>query len=131
MKKTAKGIVVILAAVMFVLCFSTQGSAKVNNRAKKLTKEFTNYAAYMAVDQALESVRNHKIGAVPNHLRDAHYKGAAKLGHGIGYKYAHDYPDHYVKQQYLPDELLGTTFYEPTENGYEKNIKEYLERIRK
>ena len=88
-------------------------------------------AAYMAVDQALESVRNHKIGAVPNHLRDAHYKGAAKLGHGIGYKYAHDYPDHYVKQQYLPDELLGTTFYEPTENGYEKNIKEYLERVRK
>ena len=88
-------------------------------------------AAYMAVDQALESVRNQKIGAVPNHLRDAHYKGAAKLGHGIGYKYAHDYPDHYVKQQYLPDELLGTTFYEPTENGYEKNIKEYLERIRK
>ena len=75
-------------------------------------------AAYMAVDQALESVRNHKIGA-------------KKLGHGIGYKYAHDYPDHYVKQQYLPDELLGTTFYEPTENGYEKNIKEYLERIRK
>ena len=88
-------------------------------------------AAYMAVDQALESVRNHKIGAVPNHLRDAHYKGAANLGHGIGYIYAHDYPDHYVKQQYLPDELLGTTFYEPTENGYEKNIKEYLERIRK
>ena len=88
-------------------------------------------AAYMAVDHALESVRNHKIGAVPNHLRDAHYKGAAKLGQGIGYKYAHDYPDHYVKQQYLPDELLGTTFYEPTENGYEKNIKEYLERIRK
>ena len=78
-------------------------------------------AAYMAVDHALESVRNHKIGAVPNHLRDAHYKGAAKLGHGIGYQYAHDYPD----------ELLGTTFYEPTENGYEKNIKEYLERIRK
>ena len=88
-------------------------------------------AAYMAVDQALESVRNHRIGAVPNHLRDAHYKGAAKLGHGIGYKYAHDYPDHYVKQQNLPDELLGTTFYEPTENGYEKNIKEYLDRIRK
>ena len=88
-------------------------------------------AAYMAVDHALESVRNHKIGVVPSHLRDAHYKGAAKLGHGIGYKYAHDYPDHYVKQQYLPDELLGTTFYEPTENGYEKNIKEYLERIRK
>lgn len=88
-------------------------------------------ASCMAIQKAMETVRNQKIGAVPNHLRDAHYKGAAKLGHGIGYKYAHDYPDHYVKQQYLPDELVGTTFYEPTENGYEKNIKEYLERIRK
>ena len=88
-------------------------------------------ASCMAIQKAMETVRNKKIGAVPNHLRDAHYKGAAKLGHGIGYKYAHDYPDHYVEQQYLPDELVGTTFYEPTENGYEKNIKEYLERIRK
>ena len=87
-------------------------------------------AAYMAVDQALESVRNHKIGAVPNHLRDAHYKGAAKLGHGIGYKYAHDYPDHYVKQQYLPDEVKEERFYIPTENGYENHIKEYLKHLR-
>ena len=87
-------------------------------------------AAYLAVDAALENVRNYKT-TVPAHLQDSHYKGAAKLGHGIGYKYAHDYPENYVKQQYLPDELLGTTFYEPTENGYEKNIKEYLERIRK
>lgn len=87
-------------------------------------------AAYLAVDKALETVRNHKIGEVPNHLKDSHYKGAEKLGHGIGYQYAHNYPDHYVKQQYLPDELLGTRFYEPTENGYEKRIKDYLEHIK-
>lgn len=87
-------------------------------------------AAYLAVDKALETVRNHKIGEVPNHLKDSHYKGAEKLGHGIGYQYAHDYPDHYVKQQYLPDELLGTRFYEPTENGYEKRMKDYLEYVK-
>ncbi len=86
-------------------------------------------AAYLAVDEALSMVRNHKIGEVPNHLKDAHYKGAAKLGHGIGYQYAHDYPGHYVKQQYLPDELIGTKFYKPTENGYEKTIKEYLDSL--
>ena len=88
-------------------------------------------SAIMAIDDAMASVQNEKISGVPNHLKDAHYKSAGKLDHGNGYKYAHDYPDHYVKQQYLPDELLGTTFYEPTENGYEKNIKEYLEKIRK
>ena len=87
-------------------------------------------AAYMAVDQALESVRNHKIGAVPNHLRDAHYKGAAKLGHGIGYKYAHDYPNHYVKQQYLPDEIQGEKFYELSDMGYEKKLKEHMKFIK-
>lgn len=86
-------------------------------------------AAYLAVDEALSMVRNHKIGEVPNHLKDAHYKGAAKLGHGIGYQYAHDYPGHYVKQQYLPDELIGTKFYKPTENGHEKTIKEYLDSL--
>lgn len=86
-------------------------------------------AAYLAVDEALSMVRNHKIGEVPNHLKDAHYKGAEKLGHGIGYQYAHDYPGHYVKQQYLPDELIGTKFYKPTENGYEKTIKEYLDSL--
>lgn len=87
-------------------------------------------AAYMAVDQALEAVRKRKNGMVPNHLRDSHYKGASKLGRGIGYQYAHNFPGHYVKQQYLPDELLGTVFYEPTENGYEKNIKKYLDSLR-
>ena len=88
-------------------------------------------SAVNAISEAMETVKNTMTAPVPSHLQDAHYKSSSKLGHGIGYKYAHDYPDHYVKQQYLPDELLGTTFYEPTENGYEKNIKEYLERIRK
>lgn len=88
-------------------------------------------AAYVAIDQALEVVRKHQVSDIPMHLKDAHYKGAAKLGHGVEYKYAHNYPNHYVKQQYLPDSLVGTTFYEPTENGYEKVIREYLEKIRK
>ena len=87
-------------------------------------------AAFMFLPQALEAVRKRKNGMVPNHLRDASYKGASKLGRGIGYRYAHDYPGHYVKQQYLPDELMGTVFYEPTENGYEKNIRKYLDSLR-
>jgi putative ATPase len=67
---------------------------------------------------------------VPTHLQDAHYKGSAKLGHGIGYQYAHDYPKHYVNQQYLPDELVGTKFYEPTEIGYEKRVQEHMRWLR-
>ena len=86
-------------------------------------------AAYLAVDAALETVRNYKT-TVPVHLQDSHYKGAAKLGHGIGYKYAHDYPEHYVEQQYLPSEIKDMKFYEPTEIGYEKNIKEHLNRLK-
>lgn len=86
-------------------------------------------AAYLAVDAALENVRNYKT-TVPVHLQDSHYKGAAKLGHGIGYKYAHDYPEHYVEQQYLPNEIKDMKFYEPTEIGYEKNIKERLNRLK-
>ena len=70
------------------------------------------------------------ITTVPVHLQDAHYKGSAKLRHGIGYKYAHDYPNHYVKQQYLPDELKEERFYVPTENGYEKKIKAHLKHLR-
>ena len=87
-------------------------------------------AACMAVFHASESVKSVRT-TVPPHLQDSHYKGAAKLGHGVGYKYAHDYPNHYVEQQYLPAEILGSHFYEPTENGYEKNIRDYLERIRR
>ncbi len=86
-------------------------------------------AAYVAIDAALESVRNVRT-TVPVHLQDAHYRGAEKLGHGIGYKYAHSYPEHYVKQQYLPDEIKDARFYEPTEIGYERGIKERLERLR-
>ena len=82
-------------------------------------------AAYLAVDEAMEAVRSTKT-TVPVHLQDSHYKGAGKLGHGIGYQYAHDYPNHYVKQQYLPSELVDRVFYRPTENGYEKNIQEYF-----
>lgn len=84
-------------------------------------------ASYLAINHALSTVKHQRVSGVPNHLRDCHYKGAAKLGHGEGYQYAHDYPYHYVKQQYIPDTLVGTTFYEPTENGYEKKVKEYLE----
>ena len=86
-------------------------------------------AACNAIFRALDSVRSTKT-TVPSHLQDAHYKGAANLEHGVGYKYAHDYPEHYVKQQYLPDEIKHERFYEPTEMGEEKRIKERLERLR-
>ncbi len=87
-------------------------------------------ASYMGIESALNAVKNSHTGDVPNHLKDAHYKGASKLGHGDGYLYAHNYPDHYVRQQYLPDELLGTTFYEPTDIGYEGKVKERLELLK-
>lgn len=87
-------------------------------------------ASYMAIDAAMASVKSQKT-TVPVHLQDAHYKGAVNLGHGIGYKYAHDYPEHFVKQQYLPDEIKDAKFYEPTEIGYEKQIKERLDRLNK
>ncbi len=87
-------------------------------------------AAYLAVDEALSTVRETGNLPIPAHLQDAHYKSASKLGHGIGYKYAHDYPDHYVEQQYLPYELNGKEFYSPTGNGYEVRIKEHMARLR-
>ena len=64
---------------------------------------------------------------IPPHLQDAHYKGAAKLGHGTGYLYPHEYKNNYVKQQYLPDGMEDCVFYEPTENGFEKQIREHME----
>ncbi len=85
-------------------------------------------ASYLAVDRAMESVESVKT-TVPPHLRDSHYSGAAKLGRGLGYKYAHDFPKHYVRQQYLPSEIEGERFYTPDGNGYEKNIVEYLKEI--
>ncbi len=88
-------------------------------------------AACLAVFEALQAVKDQKTMPIPVHLQDSHYKGAAKLGHGQGYLYAHDYPNHYVKQQYLPDGMEGTRFYRPTENGYEKKIKEHLGFLKK
>ena len=85
-------------------------------------------AACMAVFDAMEAVKTTKT-TVPSHLQDAHYKGSKKMGHGVGYLYAHDYPNHYVEQQYMPSELLGRKFYHPTDNGYEKNIQEYFRKI--
>lgn len=87
-------------------------------------------AACNAVFQASETVRQTGNLPIPTHLQDAHYKGAAKLGHGTGYKYAHDYPNHYVRQQYLPYELNGREFYQPTGNGYEAKIREHMKRIK-
>lgn len=86
-------------------------------------------AACNAVFAAMECVKK-KRTSVPPHLQDAHYQGSSKLGRGTGYRYAHDYPNHYVKQQYLPDELLGEVFYKPSDMGYEKEIKRRMEYIR-
>ncbi len=88
-------------------------------------------AAYVAVDEAMEWMNAERTAMIPPYLQDSHYKGAAKLGHGVGYKYAHDYPYHYVKQQYLPYGMEDKVFYRPTQNGYEKNISEYLEFIKR
>ena len=80
---------------------------------------------------AMKTVADTRTMPVPAHLQDRHYKGAEKLGHGLGYKYAHDYPNHYVTQQYLPDGMEGMRFYEPSENGYEKKIREHMEFIKR
>ena len=86
-------------------------------------------ASYLGIDKAMAQVAGEKTAVIPPHLQDAHYKSAAKLGHGTGYLYAHDYPMHDVKQQYLPDTLVGRRFYEPTDNGYEKHISEHMKRL--
>lgn len=83
-------------------------------------------ASCVAIFDANDAVRNTANVTVPTHLQDSHYKGAQKLGHGVGYKYAHDYPKHYVKQQYLPYELSDAVFYKPSDNGYEKKIAEHM-----
>ena len=87
-------------------------------------------SAINAIDKAMRVVQETKTPPVPVHLQDAHYKSAGKLGHGKGYKYAHDYKNHYVKQQYLPDGLTGEVFYEPSENGYEQQIRDYYKKIK-
>ena len=86
-------------------------------------------SAVNAIAAAMNSVRNIRT-TVPAHLQDAHYGGHEKLGRGIGYKYAHDYPNHYVEQQYLPSEILGTRFYELSDMGYEKELKKHMKKIK-
>ncbi len=86
-------------------------------------------SAVNAIYAAMDNVKHHKT-TVPAHLQDAHYKSSGKLGHGVGYKYAHDYPKHYVDQQYLPEEIKDESFYHPGDNGYEKDIKEWMKYIR-
>ncbi len=87
-------------------------------------------ASCEAIFSAMQAVERTGNLPIPTHLQDAHYKGAAKLGHGTGYKYAHDYPNHYVRQQYLPYELDGQEFYKPSGNGYEVKIREHMKRIK-
>jgi len=87
-------------------------------------------SAVTAISEAMEVVSNEKTASIPPYLMDAHYKGAAGLGHGIGYIYPHDFKNHYVRQQYLPDELKNRTFYRLSDSGYEKKLKEYLKKIK-
>lgn len=87
-------------------------------------------AANAAIERANSVMGQARTFPIPVHLQDAHYKGAAKLGHGDGYLYPHDFPNHYVEQQYLPEELADIKFYEPTQMGYEKQIGEHLKRLR-
>ncbi|MFD1713621.1 replication-associated recombination protein A [Amnibacterium flavum] len=88
-------------------------------------------AAYTAIDKAIADVKAGRMGRVPKHLRDAHYPGAKRLGHGQGYKYAHDYEHGVAAQQYPPDELRGVDYYRPTGNGYERDVSARLERLRR
>lgn len=87
-------------------------------------------SCYLAIDKALDDVKSKDVGGVPEHLRDRHYSGAAKLSHGDGYLYPHNYENHYVKQQYLPDQLKGSKYYEPGDSGYEVRIRERFKRIK-
>jgi putative ATPase len=87
-------------------------------------------AAYLGINAALADVRAGRIGTVPPHLRDAHYAGAKQAGHGDGYRYAHDWPHGVAPQQYLPDVLAGSRYYDPSDRGYERQVSERLERIR-
>jgi putative ATPase len=80
-------------------------------------------ACYIAIDQAINDLKQKNCGQVPLHLRDAHYQGAKKLGHGVDYLYPHNYDNHLVEQQYLPDNLVGTVYYQPSQNGEEINYK--------
>jgi len=87
-------------------------------------------ASYLGIDKALEDVATKNTGDVPMHLRNAPAKGMKDLGYGVGYQYAHAYPGNIVEQDYLPKEMLGTIYYQPTMNGYEERINKWLENRR-
>lgn len=88
-------------------------------------------SAVNAISAAMDAVKNRQSMPVPAYLQDSHYRGSKDLGRGIGYKYAHDFPNHYVDQQYLPDDMVGSVFYEPADQGYEKEIRAWMEFIKK
>ena len=88
-------------------------------------------SAVCAISDAMDAVKNQKTMQVPVHLQDSHYKGSAELGRGTGYLYAHNYPGHYVKQQYLPDGMEGQVFYRPSDNGYEKKIQKHMDFLKR
>lgn len=88
-------------------------------------------ASYKAINKAMKDVTEKRTEPVPIHLRDAHYRGAKKLGHGVEYKYPHDYPGHWVEQEYMPKGIKSASYYEPTENGHEARIKSRMEAIEK
>lgn len=87
-------------------------------------------ASYLAIDDALKLVKENEDYEVPKHIRNANYSGEKEFGIGVGYKYAHDYQNHYVRQQYLPDEIKNIVFYKPTDIGYEKSINNYINEIK-
>ena len=86
-------------------------------------------SAIIAIDDATQYVQSHPNYRIPIHLQDSHYKGAAKLGHGVGYQYAHAFENHYVKQQYLPDEAKEERFYRLSNQGYEKEMQKHMRQI--
>ena len=88
-------------------------------------------SACLAIDAALNDLENISIGDIPNHLKDAHYSGACKMGRGVKYKYPHNYPNHYVKQQYLPQNINNKIYYQYGDNKFEKAIKDYWDKIKK
>jgi putative ATPase len=88
-------------------------------------------ASYRALLRAQQDVRNRVVPLVPKHLRDANYPGAKRFGHGEGYLYPHDYPGHYVPQEYLPEGTKSRTYYEPSDQGYERRVRERMEAWRR
>lgn len=88
-------------------------------------------SAITAIDRAMNDVTNYNCGEIPDHLKDSHYALSEDLGHGIGYKYPHDFPNHYVKQQYLPDAIKNSVYYTPSDNKFEKGISDYKKKIGK